>query len=322
MPDFRPNEHYVRWMKRFGILPDQFDAASDPIDVYQTDEAYWRSAWHQPSNAASRNDAVAATPWQSSPLDGKIVGVCNHLNLKNPSFEEPDVLGHSSFRVACGDVAQSAPAGWKASTWKNVMSFSQGRCTLAPYTRDEGKKADSQRVIYSPAATAGKQVAKMWVGRRSKYVAEDVTHTWLYQRLGTIDEDDVGKTLELAADVASRETYPANCPELPKDGASITVAFAIGVSESEPGLDVGRVGRVEQLLRDHGTRTLTARLTIESALVGRELAVRLSVADPEPSPGFGCHYHFDNVRCQVVETAQASGALTSGALGAGSVADG
>ena len=46
MPDFRPNERYVRWMKRFGILPDQFDAASDPIDVYRTDEAYWRSNWH------------------------------------------------------------------------------------------------------------------------------------------------------------------------------------------------------------------------------------------------------------------------------------
>ncbi len=32
-------------MKRFGILPASFDAAKDLIDVFQTDEAYWRSFW-------------------------------------------------------------------------------------------------------------------------------------------------------------------------------------------------------------------------------------------------------------------------------------
>jgi len=47
-PSFRPNEHYVRWMKRFGILPETFDPAKDPIDPYETDKAYWRSLWHQP----------------------------------------------------------------------------------------------------------------------------------------------------------------------------------------------------------------------------------------------------------------------------------
>jgi hypothetical protein len=49
MPGFRPNEHYVRWMKRFGILPADFDVVRDPINVYQVDQAYWRSLWHQPS---------------------------------------------------------------------------------------------------------------------------------------------------------------------------------------------------------------------------------------------------------------------------------
>jgi hypothetical protein len=47
MPDFRPDEHYVRWMKRFGILSADFDAARDPINVYETDQAYWRSLWCQ-----------------------------------------------------------------------------------------------------------------------------------------------------------------------------------------------------------------------------------------------------------------------------------
>jgi hypothetical protein len=48
MPGFRPNEHYVREMKRFGVLAPSFDLAKDPIDVYAADEAYWRSLWHAP----------------------------------------------------------------------------------------------------------------------------------------------------------------------------------------------------------------------------------------------------------------------------------
>jgi len=49
IPGFRPNEHYVRWMKRFGILPKSFDLAKDPINPYETDKAYWRSLWHRPA---------------------------------------------------------------------------------------------------------------------------------------------------------------------------------------------------------------------------------------------------------------------------------
>ncbi len=48
MPGFRPNEHYLREMKRYGILSDDFDPEADPIDVYQVDQAYWRSFWHRP----------------------------------------------------------------------------------------------------------------------------------------------------------------------------------------------------------------------------------------------------------------------------------
>ncbi len=51
LPNFRPEDFYVRWMKQFGILPEDFDAAKDPIDPYATDEAYWRSFWHRPTAA-------------------------------------------------------------------------------------------------------------------------------------------------------------------------------------------------------------------------------------------------------------------------------
>ena len=53
MPKFRPNEHYVREMKRYGVLPAAFDVAKDPINVYEVDEAYWRSFWWPPPAPAA-----------------------------------------------------------------------------------------------------------------------------------------------------------------------------------------------------------------------------------------------------------------------------
>lgn len=47
MPGFRPNEPYIREMKRFGILPEDADP-SRPIDCYATDQAYWKLFWYSP----------------------------------------------------------------------------------------------------------------------------------------------------------------------------------------------------------------------------------------------------------------------------------
>jgi hypothetical protein len=47
MPGFRPTASYVREMQRYGILPMGLDA-DVAIDVYATDEAYWRSLWWTP----------------------------------------------------------------------------------------------------------------------------------------------------------------------------------------------------------------------------------------------------------------------------------
>ena len=47
MPGFCPSPHYVREMKRYGILPA--DLSPDArVDVYATDQAYWRSLWYKP----------------------------------------------------------------------------------------------------------------------------------------------------------------------------------------------------------------------------------------------------------------------------------
>ncbi len=50
MPGFRPNEHYVREMKKYGVLPADL-GPNAPIDPYATDRAYWRSLWHKPAGA-------------------------------------------------------------------------------------------------------------------------------------------------------------------------------------------------------------------------------------------------------------------------------
>jgi len=48
-PGFKPNEHYVREMKRYGVLPKSFDRAGDKIDVYATDRAYFQTFWYKAS---------------------------------------------------------------------------------------------------------------------------------------------------------------------------------------------------------------------------------------------------------------------------------
>ena len=46
MPGFTPLPQYIREMQRFGIVTD----ATTTIDPYRTDQAYWRSLWHNRPN--------------------------------------------------------------------------------------------------------------------------------------------------------------------------------------------------------------------------------------------------------------------------------
>ena len=57
VPTFRPNEHYVREMKRYGVLSETFDIGGDTINVYDVDQAYWRSLWHRPAGLGREHRA-------------------------------------------------------------------------------------------------------------------------------------------------------------------------------------------------------------------------------------------------------------------------
>ncbi|MFV1994983.1 MAG: hypothetical protein ACC661_06070, partial [Verrucomicrobiales bacterium] len=48
MDNFRPRTEYIREMKRFGILPESFDATRETVDSYQLDQRYWESLWYKP----------------------------------------------------------------------------------------------------------------------------------------------------------------------------------------------------------------------------------------------------------------------------------
>jgi hypothetical protein len=47
MPDFKPRPEWVREMTRYGVLSPEI-AASKPLDVYATEQRYWRSFWYRP----------------------------------------------------------------------------------------------------------------------------------------------------------------------------------------------------------------------------------------------------------------------------------
>jgi len=62
MPGFRPNEHYIREMQRFGFLPKDL-GPTDAIDAYAVDRAYWSSfRYHPPAadRAGLEKDAAGA----------------------------------------------------------------------------------------------------------------------------------------------------------------------------------------------------------------------------------------------------------------------
>jgi len=58
MPGFRPNEHYVREMKRYGILPADMPTADLP-DPYMIDAKYWKSFWYAPPGDVQRTAGLS-----------------------------------------------------------------------------------------------------------------------------------------------------------------------------------------------------------------------------------------------------------------------
>lgn len=49
-PAFKPNRQYVREMKRFGVLKPEFNLDREAIDIFETDQKYWKLFWYDPES--------------------------------------------------------------------------------------------------------------------------------------------------------------------------------------------------------------------------------------------------------------------------------
>ncbi len=72
MENFRPNKDYLREMIRYGILPDTFDPAHDSVDVYEADQAYWKSQWYYaPGTEPAQHENPGAEKYFKADQSGK-----------------------------------------------------------------------------------------------------------------------------------------------------------------------------------------------------------------------------------------------------------
>ncbi|MBN1345609.1 MAG: hypothetical protein JXQ73_23155 [Phycisphaerae bacterium] len=86
MPGFRPNDYYIHQMQRYGILPKDLQPAA-PIDVYKTDEAYWRSFWYRPTDTHQPTRALSQRARRSGWPTSSEVGDTN--SPRNPPQLQP-----------------------------------------------------------------------------------------------------------------------------------------------------------------------------------------------------------------------------------------
>ena len=45
---FEPNHQYLREMKKYGVMSDALEWSDQDLDVFQADQAYWKSFWFRP----------------------------------------------------------------------------------------------------------------------------------------------------------------------------------------------------------------------------------------------------------------------------------
>ncbi len=211
--------------------------------------------------------AAALTVMPGFTLDQLILAT---MPVANGSFESPDVPPHEN-----GIVAGVPIAGWYESASAGPGQDGPNSHPMNPAEHDGGKM---------PAASRGEQVANL--------VLRDagVTDTWIFQSLGVIDSDDVGKMWMLQVDVAARADQ--------QGGALARAAFATDVTVGDQGVNVGDMLSTSydmELLPGEGWQGLLETLTIDTGLVGQEVWLRLSVHDPLP-PSDSSQYFFDDVR--------------------------
>ena len=269
----------------------------DVFSPLHSDEAHEQKPLRLEKGVALQIDPQAVTI-RSKPIDpNRFVrrmpnsGVTNRPIVQNPSFEFPPVEELEGFNPAKGNAGHSPLVGWQGQEHFYRKKWEPNAiCQLSPYVSPEGATHNM-----GPGATDGKQVAVLSL-REDSHKYGTCLETWIFQPLGTVQPNDVGRTMVLQADVAAR----AGQHNIAGDGAKAAAAFAVNVSKIKIGNVVGQAGIDESVLCAEGVQTLTATLKVDRGLIGKTLFVRLSVDNANPKSGDE-QYHFDNVRCQVLD---------------------
>jgi len=219
-------------------------------------------------------------------------GVTDRPFIRNPSFEYPPIETHQLLNVQFGNAMSLPIAGWVECSRNGPASPSTGY-QISPY----GFTVRRQQFI-GPGASHGKQVAALTlIGE--KPASKAVKSTWIFQDLGTVSRNDVGRTLRASVDVAvGRVNDAAELGKTFGEGAKVDVAFATDVSGVNEGIVMGQAGVKQKLIRSEGVCELTATVKIDESMLGKRLNLRLSVAKDKVEDDSE-QYHFDNVRFKV-----------------------
>lgn len=149
MPGFRPNEHYIREMKRYGLMPQETDGDA-PVDVYELDEAYWRSFWHVPTSVKA--PARKTGPWQLDAL------------FKAPSYSEDPVRSTDTVKAIFYD----------GLSWKGKPTRVFAYLGLPASARSENAgKVPAMVLVHGGGGSAFIPWVKLWQDRGYAAIAMD-----------------------------------------------------------------------------------------------------------------------------------------------------
>lgn len=196
-----------------------------------------------------------------------------NLNLINPSFEEPRVTGHPKMLKKYGNLRSAyGLLGWTTLKSSDAIGKYPIYLQQTPYLADPtGKFKIVQRCTQK--AIDGQQMLTMRLGWAKK--------AWVFQSIGTIRMGDIGKTLQVSTTVVARESIHEDVTDYGSTATAV-LAFTVNTTGKSQGKVIGFSGVASGVSLDQPSQHLMAELTIKPHMIGKNLAVRLLVQDPDP----------------------------------------
>lgn len=85
MPGFKPHPYYIREMKRFGALPEDYDRDKNTVDLLAVEKKYFESSWYYPD----KSDAPKL--YENSNFHKEFRAIGKDVNIVAPRLSNPGV---------------------------------------------------------------------------------------------------------------------------------------------------------------------------------------------------------------------------------------